>query len=127
MPVNLLRKHIITPAFALLLALHIFNISVDPIDPNPYFAAKSKSVNEMESITEIIFEKVLGIQNAFPENKHDNNNKGTLIVNHPGFVHYHQPITAVIPVMNSQQLYFKYSENFFEQHSCDILTPPPKV
>ena len=113
--------------FAFIFALHILNISVDPLDPNPYWASGSTSVNEMESITEIIFEKILHIENIFHENKHDSNNKGSLLARHLTIICYYQPLAAVTPVIYFRPLYFKHTENFFEQHSADILTPPPKA
>ncbi len=123
---NFLRKHSIASVFTFFLALHILNISVDPVD-SAYLPLSSRSANEMESITEIIFEKVFDIKNAFPENKHDNNNKGTLLAGHLTLIYHHKPLAVIFPARTSEPLPITHSENFSHQHSCDILTPPPKA
>ena len=57
----------------LLLALHFFNFSVDPRDPNPDSIPEDLSFNEMESFTELIVENLLGWNDAFEEHDEDDN------------------------------------------------------
>ncbi|MCC4213062.1 hypothetical protein [Leeuwenhoekiella parthenopeia] len=49
------------------MGLYLLNISVDPIDPNPEHIAEDLSINDQESIIEIVFEKVLGYEDAIKE------------------------------------------------------------
>lgn len=67
------RKNQFIRFFAFTLALLIFNMSVDPPDILVNMDAdieleEDLSVNEMESITEIVLEKGFDIDNAIPEN-----------------------------------------------------------
>jgi hypothetical protein len=50
-----------------LLALHLLNISVDTADPNPEYIPEDLSINDQESVIEIVLEKVLGYENAIKE------------------------------------------------------------
>lgn len=45
----------------------MLNISVDAADPNPEHIPEDLSINDQESIIEIIVEKVLGYEDAFKE------------------------------------------------------------
>ena len=54
-----------------ILALYLLNISVDTIDEHPSHIPEDLSINDQESIVEIIVEKVLGYENAIAE--HDDN------------------------------------------------------
>lgn len=49
------------------LALHVLNISVDVADPNPNSVRENLSINDQESIVELIVEKVFGFKNAIIE------------------------------------------------------------
>lgn len=49
------------------LALHFLNVSIDAPDRNPEYVAENLSINDQESIVELIVEKVFGIENAFIE------------------------------------------------------------
>lgn len=50
-----------------IMALHIFNISVDTVDPTPHHVAEDLSFNDQESIVEIFVEQVLGYEDAIKE------------------------------------------------------------
>ncbi len=49
------------------MGLYLLNISVDVSDPNPQFVPEDLSINDQESIVEMIVEKVLGYENAIEE------------------------------------------------------------
>jgi hypothetical protein len=62
-----------------LLALHIFNFSIDPRDPHPDNIPEDLSFNDIESITEFLTEVVFGWANVFEEHdEHDSNEGGAL-------------------------------------------------
>jgi hypothetical protein len=125
---NFIRNSFIVKLLSFIFALHIFNISVDPPDANPEWVPEDLSINEMESITEIIFEQVLHVDNAFPEfDDHDNDDHGAPMGVHHDMVFYFQPITPIIHLGIPQSLYIKQTENFVEQFSQDVLVPPPKA
>lgn len=50
-----------------ILALHFLNVSIDTPDRNPEYISENLSINDQESIIELIVEKVIGIENAFAE------------------------------------------------------------
>lgn len=49
------------------MGLYFLNTSVDTIDPNPEYIPEDLSINEQESVVEILLEKVLGFENAIVE------------------------------------------------------------
>ncbi|MFD1551039.1 hypothetical protein DNU06_04440 [Putridiphycobacter roseus] len=55
------------------MALYLLNISVDTADLNPQSVPEDLSINDQESIVEIILEKILGYENAIEE--YDDNDK----------------------------------------------------
>lgn len=125
---NFIRTNIISKLFSILFALHIFNISVDPPDAQPDWIPKDLSINEMNSITEIFFEEILHINNAFPElGQQDNGDHGAPIGMHFDMMFYYHPITQFVFFENPKSLYIKQNEFFAEQYSEDTLTPPPKA
>jgi hypothetical protein len=64
---NTLRHHIAFRFLWLSLALIIFNCSIAPPDAQPDGEAEDLSINEMESVVEVLLEEVMGIENAIPE------------------------------------------------------------
>jgi len=61
------------------MGLYLLNISVDTADFNPEYIPEDLSINDQESIIEIIVESVLGYENAIKEyddhDTEDNNKK----------------------------------------------------
>ena len=49
------------------LALHFLNVSIDAPDRNPEYVAENLSINDQESIVELIVEKVFSMDNVFIE------------------------------------------------------------
>lgn len=58
----------------LLLALQVFNLSIDPPDPNPECVPEDLSINEIESVVEFILERLIGWEDAVAE--HDDDDRG---------------------------------------------------
>src|ERR1035437_5545265 len=126
---NFIRTTFFGKIICFLFALHILNVSVDPPDPEPEWVPEDLSVNEMESISEIICEQILHIDNAFPEqDDQDNADHGAPAAFHlaPLLV-IHQPIMSVIPVPNAFPIHVKTNESFYKQPTMEILSPPPNV
>jgi len=49
------------------MGLYLLNISVDTADPHPEHIPEDLSINDQESIIEIVVEKVLGFEDAIKE------------------------------------------------------------
>lgn len=50
-----------------LIGLYLLNISVDTADPDPSHVPENLSINDQESIIELVIEKVLGYEDAIKE------------------------------------------------------------
>lgn len=66
-----IRQNILLKYLWISLTIFIFNFSIDAPDVYGDAVAEDLSFNDIESISELILEDVLGIYNAFPE--HDEN------------------------------------------------------
>jgi uncharacterized protein YlzI (FlbEa/FlbD family) len=64
---NQIRNSVFTKILWGLIGLHLLNISVDTADPNPERIPEDLSINDQESIVEIVVEKVFGYENAIKE------------------------------------------------------------
>ncbi|MDX2194931.1 MAG: hypothetical protein NW207_00805 [Cytophagales bacterium] len=78
----LFRNKSFAQFLSLLLCIVILNVSIDPPDAQynadyDYELEEDLSVNEMESISEVVLEEVLDIDNAVPETD-DSDTEGTL-------------------------------------------------
>jgi hypothetical protein len=78
--INLLRNSVFSKILWGIMGLFLLNISVDIADPNPENIPEDLSINDQESIIEIIVEKILGYENAIEEyddNDAEDQNKKT--------------------------------------------------
>ncbi len=49
------------------MGLYLLNLSVDPVDTTPHYIPEDLSVNDQESVIELIVEQLFGFENAFQE------------------------------------------------------------
>ena len=61
----------------LLLAVHILNCSIDPPDVLPESTPEDLTINEIESVAELVAEDILDIENAVPEEDEHDSEDGT--------------------------------------------------
>jgi len=111
------------------LGIYLLNISVDTADPNPEHISEDLSINDQESIVEIIVEQVLGYKNAIKEyDDHDtkeHNNKKNFKID----LLFHQYLTNT----NACQYLSQKKQSFPELESnlinafLEIDSPPPKI
>jgi hypothetical protein len=64
---NQIRNSVFTKILWGLMGLYLLNISVDTADLNPEHITENLSINDQESIVEIVVEKILGYENAIKE------------------------------------------------------------
>ncbi len=126
---NQIRNSVFTKILWGIMGLYLLNISVDTADPYPEHIPEDLSINDQESIVEIIVEQVLGYEDAFKEyddpDKEDHNTKTNVkfdFTNHciaKVVLNYNTIITA-------QQNFPDY-DTFLRKglHKQDI--PPPKI
>ncbi|WP_234733675.1 hypothetical protein [Tellurirhabdus bombi] len=115
-----------------LMAIHVINISIDA--PDNYLPPtlqsglqKDLSVNEIESLGELILEDWFGITDAFPE--HDNSNKESHLTQVESDYIFSQPfVFTVVPI--SWHLVTNpatFSLIRVLTHIEEITPPPPKA
>ena len=80
--IGLLRNSTLLKVFWGLMSLYLLNISVDSPDRYPDYIPEDLSINDQESIIEILVEKVLGYGDVFKEyddpDKEDHNSGSSL-------------------------------------------------
>jgi len=125
---KLLREHIVFRFLWVVLALHILNISVDTPDRQPDHVSEDLSYNDMESITEIVLEQVLCIDNAIPEHDEPDNDNGktNLKTAIDFFISKFSVKLADISyyLLNNPS---QYKENFYQQFHSELNSPPPEA
>ncbi|RKN79683.1 hypothetical protein [Ulvibacterium marinum] len=109
------------------MGLYLLNISVDTADANPEHIAEDLTINDQESLIEIIVEKILGFEDAFAEyddpdsEDHDKKNKIDLIVllsvEQTGSKNPFETISRAYPDHRA----------FLTNGYCQLHTPPPKI
>lgn len=108
---------------AALMALYLFDVSVD--FQHSRQLEENLSVNEIESISELVLEEIADLENLFDEHQESDREPITkvsvsLIYLVPLQLHLQLPATRVIEKFQLVQGYAFYSAPF------SILTPPPR-
>lgn len=124
---RLIRSHIVSRIFCVLMALHIFNVSLDMPDAQPYYEPEDLSINDQESFMELVAEGWLGIDNAFEEHDEPGDetmdlelNKEFKITHHAvPEIKFHRSVTEIVPT--------PYQESCLSEYLCEINPPPPKA
>lgn len=125
-----LRKHIVFRSFWLLMALHILNCSIDTPDAHPDYVPEDLAYNDIESISELVLEQILGFENAVAEHDEHDTEDGTSFdiakillfyqssfefsIKHPHIFNF----SKIIPLT--------YEDIFATQFHPDIVSPPPQ-
>ncbi len=125
---NVLRHSKITIFVWGFMAFYLLNISVDV--SSLFEGSKHKYYNEQESIIELVLEKVLGFEEAIPENNcNDSEQNPTMKKGFAmdKFVLPFYEINAKLIVFNPIKKSFHYSKNIFLKPSLEIHSPPPEV
>ena len=123
------RSHIVRKIAGFLLALIILNLSVDPPDLLKNLDAdialeEDISINEMESISEVVLEQVLDIEGAVPESDEEEmeNYLKKVEICHPFF----SLISIPVEVDVFQEDRSAAVPCFFYDRTLGIHSPPPK-
>ncbi|MBW8199855.1 hypothetical protein [Flagellimonas abyssi] len=127
--IGLLRKSAFLKIFWSLMGLYLLNISVDSPDRYPDHVPEDLSVNDQESIIEILVEKVLGYGDVFKEyddpDKEDHNSgssfKIKLTVHQPNhdYSRYH--------ILMGKKKKFPDKNSLLTHLYIQKDTPPPEV
>ena len=116
--------------FCAFIALYLLNCSVDSNDNTPICVPENLAINDQESIIELVVEKVLGFENAIPENEDtDEDNaspfKKRISITFYVLPHTSQKINTVDRL--SELIFFGFKIKNFSQPLFEIHSPPPEV
>jgi hypothetical protein len=111
------------------MGLYFLNISVDTVDPNPEHIPEDLSINDQESIIEIIVEKILGYEDAIKEyddhDPEDHNTQTNIKID---------LINRYLNGINIKQLIVETTKQKFPDFNSyltigfyKLFTPPPEI
>lgn len=122
------RSNIISRIFCILMAIHIFNLSVDTKDAAPDCIAEDLSINDQETVVEIVLEKVLGIDNAIAEqDEPDQEDGGSLDFKKINLISHHSHKLFFEPKIFHKKTEIKYVASFHQSPIFDVFSPPPEA
>lgn len=111
------------------MGFYFLNICVDTPDPNPEYIPEDLTINDQESIIEIIVEQIMGYENAIEEfDDNDTEDHNTLTITKINL------INRYLNDINIKQLFIETKRQKFPDlnayltngfHQLD--TPPPKI
>jgi hypothetical protein len=111
------------------MALHILNFSVDTPDGKPDNIPEDLTYNDIESVAELVLEKVLNIENAIAEHDENDTEDGNSFDLKKEFVYYHLTKVKNDKIFDNG-LHIIASTDYDEQYSSqfhpEIVPPPPK-
>jgi hypothetical protein len=109
------------------LAMHILNCSIDAPDALPNSKPEDLTVNEMESVAEVVLEKILDFPAALPEHDENDQEEGMDFKLSKFVLEVYKPL--IKPEIFENAHFLKPSIPLKEEfHSCffpDIPVPPP--
>lgn len=123
---NFFRHHILSKSLLWMLTLHLFNVSVDPPDKEMFGVAEDLSINDMESVMEIIIEDFMGINNFFPEHDEDDSKSHRVYID----IDFFEKIKIFSLTLSkdiSDKNKFDTDSSFFSDIQINLVSPPPEL
>jgi len=114
--------------FAYLLALYLFNYSIDGKDAQPDHIPEDLTHNDIESILEFTLESVLGIEDAMKEHDEHDDHDGSIARHH--VVYYEQALPVPPLSANDANLVshrFRSPLLYVPLSYLEIISPPPRA
>lgn len=116
--------------FCAFIALYLLNCSVDSQDLTPSNVRENLTINDQESIIELVVEKVLGFEHAIPENEDTDEDNASHFKKTISITFYVLPHTSLkintIHRLN-ELIFFGFKIKNFSQPLFEIHSPPPEV
>jgi hypothetical protein len=119
--------------FACFMIMVVINMSIDAPDSirfvnNQYVSSEDLSVNEMESISEWVLEKIFGICNAVPEYDDDDATSFSKVFIDYFFIkaEYNTNISKILVSSIAEKPLYGYSPSFWYCVTKPVLKQPPK-
>jgi hypothetical protein len=124
-----IRNSVFTRILWGLMGLYLLNISVDSADPYPEQIPEDLSINDQESIIEIVVEKILGYENAIEEyddNDSEDHHKKTN--NKIDIIAYYTLDSNIKPLFTETiKQKFPDCNNYLTNGFQKLDAPPPKI
>lgn len=111
------------------MALVLFNMSIDAPDNTPPGAKEDLSINDQESLVELVLETFLGFENAIDEHEDDDQNESNkktakrIDLNTQNILALSQPQK----LLGFNQLIFHPYKSILSNRFSFIETPPPEL
>ena len=113
---------------AFVMAIYLFNYSIDSRDAHPDHIGEDLSFNDIESIFEFSLECLLGFENAIEEHDERDQDQAGAFDFHKVF---YKPSISKVEVASGIFIQFTYSANNYiyrlANASREINSPPPKA
>lgn len=125
------RQHTYIRFLWLAMALHILNVSVDTTDMLPMHLPEDLSINDRESLIELLLEDMLGFQEAVGEHDEADSEEAENLIAKKFFAC--QPLTKIsspsrLSLTISPALTFsEYANPFVASVYTELISPPPQV
>lgn len=122
---NFFRNHIFSKTILWMLTLHFINVSVDPPDKEMFGVAEDLSINDMESVMEIIIENFMGVDNFFPEHDEDDAKSHRVYID----IDFFEKIKIFSLTLSkdiSGKNKFEADLSLFSDIKISIVSPPPE-
>jgi hypothetical protein len=120
---RLIRKRVFRLTVTCLLIVQLLNLSVDYTDQSPF--PEDLSVNEIESIIELVLEHVLDHKDVIQETEEDDSESVTSALNLTLFSFFDRIELCHVTLRLDKKSISVY-QSCFESVSRQISTPPPK-
>ncbi|MFD2603872.1 hypothetical protein ACFSSG_00145 [Euzebyella marina] len=112
-----------------IMGLYLLNISIDAADPHPNHIPENLSINDQESIVEIVVEQLLGFENAFEEyddnDSDDHNSESNAQLKVKFFVQ--STSKTLLHISLRHKIILKSTKKLFPQDFFKVESPPPEV
>ena len=111
------------------MALYLFNISVDTADPEPVYIPEDLTVNDQESMVELVVEQFLGFENAITEHDDpDTENNQKKSISKIDLIGQIRSVSAgsTMYLWIKKEAYPVFSVHLTQGYS-QLDTPPPKI
>lgn len=114
--------------FCILMAFHIFNISVDMPDKMPDYIPEDLTENDIESVIELVLESGFGIENAIAEHDEpDSDSQNFETSKEFKFYVDYSLLIKQIYFPTVEDIFFRYNKNISSNFMKEISPPPPKA
>ncbi|MEO9476737.1 MAG: hypothetical protein ABJG41_14440 [Cyclobacteriaceae bacterium] len=123
------RNHIVFRSVGWFMALYVLNFSVDAPDAQSDYEDEDLSINDLESIAEIVLEEWMGIEDAVPEHDEPDAIDGTMSFKKSfDFFCVEFKKSSVYVSLHLLKNNFQYYRNkLHSQFSPEFTPPPPKA